>query len=134
MDYTQQMLEQGMRLELLIKALNFKGKTFAMDIGVSQPLISRVCAGKAELTHFLLNKIINKHSSVNTHWLLTGEGDMMLHKKEPTVNQVNEDRTEYNRTSKEGDGPLESFMNLLKDQERIIKEHERRIKALEQKG
>lgn len=78
------LIEQGARLEKLYKTLGFKGKTFAEDIGVSQPLISKLVNGKGDFSHLVIKKITNRHPGVNSHWLITGEGEMFLGKPKET--------------------------------------------------
>lgn len=76
-----QQVEQGARLDQLIKTLKLNSKTFAAAISVSQGFVSQMSNGKRPITHRVLNKITGRYEHVNTHWLMTGDGEMFIRQK-----------------------------------------------------
>ena len=78
----QYQIDQSIRLQKLIKALNLKQTTFAKSLGITQPNISRMVSGENKISAEVLNRIALAHKKTNLHWLLTGEGEMFL---DPTM-------------------------------------------------
>ena len=78
MTIDHQQIEQGTRLDQLIKTLKISSKRFAASISVSQGFVSQMSTGKRPITHKVLNNITNRYSNVNTHWLMTGFGEMFI--------------------------------------------------------
>lgn len=72
----EQLIEQGIRLQKLINALNTNGKKFAKSISSVQSQVSQFCSGKRRMTMDFLNKITLRYPDVNVSWLLYGEGSI----------------------------------------------------------
>ncbi len=73
-------IEQSLRLQKLIKALNLNQSSFAESLGVTQPNISKIISGKNQVSVEVLNRIARVYRQVNLHWLLTGDGEMFFEK------------------------------------------------------
>lgn len=122
----QLQMEQGIRLQQLMKALNLKQTGFAKSLGMTQPNISRMVTGESKISVEVLNRIIDTYKNVNMHWLLTGEGAMFLAGPEEKSAQVNESSGRY--TAK-GKGRLEE----LEERVERLEEAVRGLKAGEKK-
>lgn len=79
-----QLIEQGIRLQNLINALNTNGKSFAKSISAVQSHVSQICSGKRRITVDFLSKITSRYPNVNVSWLLYGEGQTF---KQDSVNE-----------------------------------------------
>jgi len=123
MEQTQ--IEQSIRLQKLIKALNLKQTTFAQSLGIKQPNISRMVSGQHKISAEVLNRIINSHKNVNLHWLLTGEGEMFLDLR--TGKNTSEDKPPADNSNK-GKGRLEELEERLALVEEEIKQLRKEIK------
>lgn len=75
--------EQGARLERLITELNLTQTSLAQTLGISQSYVSQMVGGSRNISRRVLHFITNNYSGVNVRWLMTGEGEMFLEKKEP---------------------------------------------------
>ncbi len=73
-------IEQSLRLQKLIKALNLNQSSFAESLGMTQPNISKIIGGKNQVSVEVLNRIARVYRQVNLHWLLTGSGEMFFEK------------------------------------------------------
>lgn len=111
-------IEQSIRLQKLIKALNLKQTTFAQSLGIKQPNISRMISGQNKISAEVLNRISNTHKMVNLHWLLTGEGEMfvaMEHEKNSKAKEVLEEN------AARGKGRLEELEERVERLEEMVK-------------
>lgn len=72
------MSNQGERLQKLIDSLKTNQLRFSRAIGVQVSQTNAVCKGRGEFSRNYLQKVSEKYPTVNTHWLLTGLGDMFL--------------------------------------------------------
>jgi len=115
-------MDQGSRLEKLIKALNFNQKSFAQSLGMTQPNISKMINRANNLSVEVLNKITNVHKNVNVHWLLTGEGEMFGMAQTAQITMAGEPEAIYRKEK----SPL-----LYRDVEQILEDYAREIKALQ---
>lgn len=78
------LIEQGIRLQNLIKALKTNGKRFAESVSARQSHISQISNGKRAITVNVLGKITARYPKANPVWLLYGTGEMFLQdNKEP---------------------------------------------------
>ena len=93
-------IEQGIRLQQLMKALNLKQTGFARSLGMTQPNISRMVTGESKISVEVINRIIDTYKNVNLHWLLTGVGEMFLEELTDQNPQVNERNIVYNKKGK----------------------------------
>ena len=121
----QNQIEQSIRLQKLIKALNLKQTTFAQSLGIKQPNISRMVSGQNKITAEVLNRISHTHKTVNLHWLLTGEGEMFL--EVPTGKNTSVDEPPTDSPSK-GKGRLEELEERLALVEEEIKQLRKEIR------
>ena len=113
----QNQIEQSIRLQKLIKALNLKQTTFAKSLGITQPNISRMVSGENKISSEELNRIALAHKKTNLHWLLTGEGEMFIsvpHEKDTQSKEVLE------ANDIRGKGRLEELEDRVKRLEEII--------------
>ena len=99
-------IEQGIRLQQLMKALNLKQTGFARSLGMTQPNISRMVTGESKISVEVINRIIDTYKNVNLHWLLTGDGAMFMDEPEEKSVQVKEPGGPY---SPKGKGRLEEL-------------------------
>ncbi|HRI59584.1 MAG TPA: helix-turn-helix transcriptional regulator [Saprospiraceae bacterium] len=121
----QNQIEQSIRLQKLIKALNLKQTTFAQSLGIKQPNISRMISGQNKISAEVLNRISNTHKTVNLHWLLTGEGEMFLDVPAGKNTSVDEPPTD---NPGKGKGRLEELEERLALVEEEIKQLRKEIK------
>ncbi|MCC6281330.1 MAG: helix-turn-helix transcriptional regulator [Saprospiraceae bacterium] len=112
-------IEQGARLQQLIKALKTNQTGFADLVNVSQSNINKMVRGVKGISKTVINGLLLGHKNVNVHWLLTGEGEMFLRDLTAPVDQVAEDAAAY------GKRPL-----LLGEVEGILEAQRREIEAL----
>lgn len=116
--------QKGIRLETFINSLNIKHKLFAERVGTSNKFVSQIINGHNNLTTDMAYRIGKSYPQLNKEWLLHGEGEMLIDEKGAALDAVSEPTVEY---GKEVEDPFEAVKKILKD-------HERRLKALEEKG
>ncbi len=85
-------IEQGARLQRLIKALKTNQTGFADTVNVSQSNINKMVKGVKGISKTVINALLLGHKNVNVHWLLTGEGEMFL---AGPIDQVSESAPAY---------------------------------------
>ncbi len=112
-------IEQGARLQQLIKALKTNQTGFADFVNVSQSNINKMVRGVKGISKTVINGLLLGHKNVNVHWLLTGEGEMFLAAPAAPVDQVAKGEAAY------GKGAL-----LLGDVEAVLESHRREIEEL----
>lgn len=115
-------IQQGARLQQLIKALKTNQTGFADLINVSQSNINKMVRGVKGISKTVINALLLGHKNVNVHWLLTGEGEMFLQHPTSPADQVAEDAAVY------GKRPL-----LLGEVEGILEAQRREIEALKER-
>lgn len=71
-------VEQGKRLKEMRKFLRTNQQELAQALEVTQPFLSSIENGKSALSRNLLTNISNCYPEINTNWLLTGVGAMLL--------------------------------------------------------
>ncbi len=69
---------QGERLDSIIMSLNVKQLHFAKATSIGQSHLSAMIGGKQPITTNAIRKIASAYPRVNTHWLLTGVGEMFF--------------------------------------------------------
>lgn len=112
----EKQIEQSLRLEKLIKALNLNQSSFAESLGMTQPNISKIVSGKNQVSVEVLNRIARVYRQVNLHWLLTGVGEMVFEKNTQTEELLVDTVAKENGTLEERVEQLEEMMrNLVKD-------------------
>ncbi len=115
-------IEQGARLQQLIKALKTNQTGFADFVNVSQSNINKMVRGVKGISKTVINGLLLGHKNVNVHWLLTGEGEMFLVAPAAPIDQVAETAAPY------GKGAM-----LLAEVEGVLEAHKREIKALQER-
>jgi len=119
-------IEQGIRLQQLIKVLNLRQASFAKSLGMTQPNISRMVTGEGKISVEVLNRIIDTYKNVNLHWLLTGEGVMFMDSREEKIRQVEEPPGSYTAKGKGRLEELEERVERLEEAVRWLKENNKR--------
>lgn len=114
-------IEQGARLQQLIKALKTNQTGFADAVNVSQSNINKMVRGVKGISKTVINALLLGHKNVNVHWLLTGEGEIFLAEPAAAIDQVAEATVPY---GKEG--------LPLREVEGVLAEHKRDIQALKE--
>ncbi len=114
----QSQIEQGARLQNLIKELKHNQASFAQSLGMTQPNISRMVTGESAISVKVLNGITNTYKTVNLHWLLTGEGEMFMAPDAESPAMVREPSSTY-RTA--GKGRLEELEARIERLEEAVK-------------
>ncbi len=67
------------RLKMLLSALNIKQKDFAISLEIKPNTFNHYLLGNRKIPLELVTEIV-KSTKCNSHWLLTGEGEMFLSK------------------------------------------------------
>ncbi len=76
--------EIGERLKLLRKEKGFSQSEFSQQFGVDQSTISNFENGKVVSAEVILN-LVKKYPTFSLDWLMTGQGNMWLDKKQTTA-------------------------------------------------
>lgn len=78
------------RIESIINTLyNGNVSRFSRETGISQPLLFQVVSGRKSMPSALtLERIANAIDTLDTRWLLTGKGAMMVHDNATTTENV----------------------------------------------
>lgn len=111
-------IDQGVRLQKLIKALKMNQVSFARSLGMTQPNISRMTSGDNKISTEVLNRITQLHKNVNLHWLLTGEGEMFMTAPAEHTDQVSEPSGPY---AVQGKGKLEDMEERIEQLEEAVR-------------
>ena len=74
-------MEINERILALINNLGFNKSTFAVKIGVSQPIITHITNGRNNPGLEVIQKILTNCQEVNPEWLLLGSGEMILNNR-----------------------------------------------------
>jgi len=114
-------IEQGIRLQQLMKALNLKQTGFARSLGMTQPNISRMVTGESKISVEVINRIIDTYKNVNLHWLLAGDGAMFMDEPEEKSVQVKEPGGRYAAKGKGRLEDLEERVDRLEEAVRGLK-------------
>ncbi len=78
MSQIRQMQDQALRLKFLINALKTNQLQLSKKIGVPYSQTNSIFHGKAGFSSGYVKKLSAKFKNVNTHWLLTGDGEVFL--------------------------------------------------------
>ena len=110
----------GQRLRQILKHYKLTQIALSQKIRVTRSYISNLVSDTTPLTTSIIMGLINCFPDLNTHWLLTGKGVMILNSSDDTGDKMNEPIAVYGK-------PEEPFEML-----RVWKESfEQRIKDLE---
>lgn len=66
------------RIYLLLEAKGHTAYKVSKDIGISNGYLSKTKKNEGNVSSNILEKIVNYYPDVNTRWLLTGKGEMLL--------------------------------------------------------
>ncbi len=97
------MQEQAQRLQNLINALKTNQLRLSKKIGVPYSQTNSIFHGKAGFSSGYIKKLSLKFPEVNTHWLLTGSGEMF----------ISSERNEIDGLVGERDAPYKKSINPL---------------------
>lgn len=89
------MTEQAQRFKNLLKALKINQLQLSKSIEVHYSQTNAIYNGRGDLSRGYLNKLGKKYPSINTHWLITGIGDMFLPSIPDGIDMVNEPLEKY---------------------------------------
>jgi transcriptional regulator with XRE-family HTH domain len=78
----------GKRLKEYITTKKLKQKTVAQRINVTPGFISQIVNGEDDITSRVIAGLVKNFADLNIDWLLRGEGEMFLGKKENVVEAV----------------------------------------------
>lgn len=94
------------RIEFLINELGISAKQFADKLSTSGSRISNITTGRNKPDSEILSSIAKKFTNVNSHWLLTGEGEMLKQSKPYNDTQLttiaSEPAPKYGNTKNKG--------------------------------
>ncbi len=121
----QSQIEQGARLQNLIRELKHNQASFAQSLGMTQPNISRMVTGESAISVKVLTGITNTYKTVNLHWLLTGAGEMFLPAASESPPMVREPSPSYQTAGKEQLEELEARLARLEAEVRRLVEERR---------
>ncbi|MBN2275123.1 MAG: helix-turn-helix transcriptional regulator [Bacteroidales bacterium] len=68
----------------LLSFLNISATQFAEEIGVQRSSISHILSERNKPSYDFIIKILDKYPEINPAWLLTGNGEMLIDKNEPS--------------------------------------------------
>lgn len=85
----------GQRLKFLMDSLDLKVRTFANALDVSETNIRNYTTRDSKPSADILERIVRQYPQVNTHWLVTGEGEPLL-SREGTSDQSTTTNTKKN--------------------------------------
>ncbi|TAG54812.1 MAG: XRE family transcriptional regulator [Cytophagales bacterium] len=74
-------IDINLRINQLIVKLGFNKSTFAVKIGVSQPVITHITSGRNNPGLEVIQKILLNCPETNPEWLILGKGEMILNNK-----------------------------------------------------
>lgn len=115
-------IEQGARLQQLIKALKTNQTGFADMVNVSQSNINKMVRGVKGISKTVINALLLGHKNVNVHWLLTGEGEVFLTPAADQTTQVAEPAALYGKRGL-----------LFGEVEEVLEAQRREIEALKER-
>lgn len=76
------------RINLIINHLKLNKNSFSKAIGLSNNVtIGKIVNDKRSPSFEVLTKIIQTFDCINSHWLLTGQGNMLLNQDNKSVNK-----------------------------------------------
>lgn len=117
----------GSRLKLFLASVRVTQSAVSETLGVTRGFISQVINGNSKFSIDFLENLVKCFPTLNTNWLLTGEGEMIERRdkqSEEKEQTLNDPKAQYQLR------PATSvvFENLMA----LFEDLERRIQALEQ--
>lgn len=73
------------RILQLMKELNLNSTKLASEIGVQRSSISHILSGRNKPSFDFIEKILRTYPEVNPKWLIIGEGDPFVSKKQTSI-------------------------------------------------
>jgi predicted transcriptional regulator len=58
--------------------LGYNKSSFALKVGISQPIITHITSGRNNPSLEVIQKILSNCQDVNPEWLILGRGEMLL--------------------------------------------------------
>lgn len=101
-------------LKKLLQKLDLNIDQFEKEIGVGHSAVAKAIARGSDISDNLIRKILKRYPAVNEHWLMTGEGEVIV--KSTTNNTAtpidNQDdyRTKYEKLLERTNGQLSDAM------------------------
>lgn len=88
----------GDRINMLIDKFNRGSqKEFAAKVGIGATTLNNIVSGrKSDPSYDVINKILSKYTIVNSDWLITGKGDMLLKNENSSIPYYDVDVTASN--------------------------------------
>lgn len=114
----------GKRLRAVMKYYRHTQQTLGQLLGVSKGYLSVMMNDKEPITTKVVLSLIKSFTGLNTHWLLTGEGEMLVDVHASGSGLVEEPEVGYEKAPMSAEGRLEWM-------ERMIRELDARVKELE---
>jgi transcriptional regulator with XRE-family HTH domain len=71
-------LEQGLRLKKILDYLRINQGELADALKMDKAYLSQVVNGHRSISHSIQSRINETYPKINTHWLMTGTGEMLL--------------------------------------------------------
>ena len=122
----------GSRLKLFLASVRVSQSAVSETLGVTRGFISQVINGNSKFSIDFLENLVKCFPTLNTNWLLTGEGEMTerrYNQPEEEERTVNERQTEY-QPRPATSAVFENLMAMFDDMERRIQalEHQQQKK------
>ncbi len=67
----------GQRLRNVYKSVQVTQEEFAIKLGVSRSILAKYFSDKSKPSVDIISKLLINYPIINSHWLITGEGDML---------------------------------------------------------
>lgn len=107
------------RIASIIGAYKTSVRAFELKIGASNGMIGRAILKKTDISAEWLSKIIEVFPDVSSHWLLTGEGDMLRQNNSETANDQKVEPTIIYRDNPDKD----EIIQLLRDKVKLLEQN-----------
>lgn len=111
------------RLQLFLEYKRVSQSAFERTLGLAHGYVSNIRKG---ISPEVCSLIVHHYSELNTKWLITGEGEMLVKSANPSTLQDTE-RTRYIEMLKWRDGRIVELENLVLKLQRVIDETENSI-------
>lgn len=120
------------RLEQFLVNKGVSPTPLEKELGIGEGTIRKAIKGKTSLGSNVLELITGKFPDLSTHWLLTGEGEMLRSSRSDS-GSVEENVAWYRNKIDQKDNKIEELDQMLKEQRAMIRELEQEIAELKDK-